>query len=152
MVRRSDMNTVAIREHLAENMKERIYATITLVAVITALWQTAEHHSGWGALASIGGTAVALWVATLIAARVSYRAVYRRSMNRSEVAKLFFTSSGLFAPAIFPVLLVSISMMGGDTTKGRAFCWNDHVTTFVIYPFIYRWSSDLHQYCTCYSD
>lgn len=57
---------VEIREHVAENMKERVYATITLIALITALWQTAEHHSAGGAIASIVGTVVALWLATFL--------------------------------------------------------------------------------------
>lgn len=115
------MDAVNVREHLAENMKERVYATITLVAVIAALWQTAEHHSMGGILASIGGTALALWAATIIAARVSYRAVYSRSMNGGEVTKLFFTSSGLLAPAIFPVLLVLFSTTGILSQKDALF-------------------------------
>jgi len=115
------LDAVSVREHLAENMKERVYATITLVAVIAALWQTADHHSVGGVLASIGGTAVALWAATIISARVSYRAVYARSMNGHEVAKLFFTSSGLLAPAIFPVLLIIVSGIGALPLKDALF-------------------------------
>jgi uncharacterized protein YacL len=102
----------AIREHLAENMKERVYATITLLAVIATLWQTADHHSVKGTLASIVGTVIGLWLATLIAGRVSHRAVYQKSMHQHELAKLLFTSSGLLVPALVPSLLVLLSGTG----------------------------------------
>jgi len=104
-------------EHLAENMKERIYATITLIGVITALWQVASLHTVRGVLASIGGTVVALWLATLVSARVSHHAIYGKSMDRVELRKLLFTSSGVFAPAIVPTLLVLVSTLGVMTTK-----------------------------------
>ena len=116
-----NLDAASVREHLAENMKERVYATITLVAVIAALWQTADHYSVGGVLASIGGTAIALWAATIISARVSYRAIYARSMKRHEVSKLFFTSSGLLAPAVFPVVLVVVSGLGVLPLKDALF-------------------------------
>jgi VIT1/CCC1 family predicted Fe2+/Mn2+ transporter len=121
MSKRYEITSSELREHLAENMKERVYATITLVAVITAIWQTADHHSVGGALAGIGGTAVALWLATLIAARVSHRAVYRKSMTTNNLVKLLFTSSGLFIPAIMPMLLVLVSMTGVLSLKDALF-------------------------------
>ncbi|HSW91132.1 MAG TPA: hypothetical protein VLG09_00620 [Candidatus Saccharimonadales bacterium] len=99
-------------EHVAENMKERIYATITLLAVIAALWQNADHHTVWGSIATIVGTAAALWMATLIAARMSYRAVHGKSMQAHEYSRILFSSSGLFAPVIVPSLLVGLSSTG----------------------------------------
>lgn len=102
----------ALREHIAENMKERVYASITLIAVIVALWQSPDHRTVVGAVASVGGTAVALWLATLISARVSHRAVYNKSMSAHELRKLLFTSSGLLAPAILPILLILLSQTG----------------------------------------
>lgn len=60
------------REQFAENTKERIYSTITLLAVITALWHGAAHHTQLGALAAIVATVIGLWLATLMAARMSY--------------------------------------------------------------------------------
>lgn len=103
---------VEIREHVAENMKERVYATITLIALITALWQTAEYHSAGGAIASIVGTVVALWLATLISARVSHRAIHGKSLGRGDIFKLMFTSSGLFLPSITPTFIILISLAG----------------------------------------
>ena len=102
--------TLTQREHIAENLKERIYSTITLIAVMASLWQTAQHHSARGAAASIVGAVVALWLATLIAARMSHRAVHGKSVSRQDYRKVAFTASGLLAPAILPTLLVLFSM------------------------------------------
>lgn len=110
-----------LREHIAENMKERIYATITLLAVITALWQSADHHSAWGIIVSIVGTSIALWLATVISARISFRAVHGKSHGRSDMFKLMFTSSGLFLPAIAPTLLVLLSSTGLFELRGALF-------------------------------
>lgn len=111
----------SVREHLAENMKERVYATITLIAVVASLWQTADHHSVRGAVAAIVGTVIALWVATIISARVSHRAVHKSSMNQVSLAKLLFTSSGLLAPALLPTILVAVSATGLITLKTALF-------------------------------
>lgn len=102
-------------EHIAENMKERVYATLTLLAVITALWQTADHHTAAGAIASIVGSTTALWLATIISARMSYRAVHGKRMSVGNYRKMIFTSSGLFAPAIAPAIFILVSSTGAIT-------------------------------------
>jgi len=112
-------------EHIADNMKERIYATITLLAVIAGLWQTAEHHTTQGIIGSIIGTATALWLATLIAARMSHRAIHQRSMTPRGYRRLLFTSSGLFTPAIVPILFVILST------------WNGRLGVIAVYSFFY---------------
>lgn len=99
-----------MREAVAENMKERIYATITLLAVLTASWQ--HTASIKAALLAIAGTVIGLWLATLIAARMSYRAVHGRAIELREYRKFIFTSSGLLGPAIAPIILVLGSLTG----------------------------------------
>lgn len=93
-----------MREHIAENMKERVYASITLLAVIAAHWQ--GSHSVRATVLAIGGSAVALWLATLVASRMSYRAVHAKGVGLHEYRRIVFTSSGLLGPAIVPILLV----------------------------------------------
>lgn len=112
MSRRRPELTPDMREHIAENMKERVYSTITLLAVIAAHWQTTEHHSAKATALAVGGSAVALWLATIVAARMSYRAVHGRSIQRHEYAKIMFTSSGLIAPAIAPIIFILFSITG----------------------------------------
>jgi len=108
-------------EHVAENVKERIYATITLLAVIAGLWQSSAHHTVGGVIGTILGTAVALWLATLIAARMSYRAIHKKSMTPRGYRKLLFTSSGLFAPAVIPMLLMGLSALNIVSLKTALF-------------------------------
>lgn len=102
--------TPAIREAIAENMKERVYATITLLAVLAASWQ--HTTSIKAALVYVAGTVIALWLATLIAARMSYRAVHGRTIELREYRKFIFTSSGLLGPAIAPIILILVSLTG----------------------------------------
>ena len=100
------------RERYAENTKERIYSTITLLAVITALWHSSAHHSHVGALAAIVGTVIALWLATLMSARMSYRAIHGKGMPLEKYREIFFSASGLLTPALAPILLVLASKAG----------------------------------------
>lgn len=98
-----------MREAIAENMKERIYSSITLLALMAALWQHADDHSALGAATSIFGAAIALWLATLIATRMSYRAVHGKSITHRTYIHTLFASAGLLAPAIAPIVLITIS-------------------------------------------
>lgn len=100
---------VATREVIAENMKERVYSTITLLAVLVTMWQHAQYQSHFGAVAGIIGAVVAVWLATLIAARMSYRAVHGKPIDRKDYVRTFFTSSGLLAPAIAPCIIIILS-------------------------------------------
>lgn len=99
------------RELVAENMRERIYSSITLIAVLTVMWQNngTEPHSTLGTIAVILGSVVALWLATLISARMSYRAVHGKSIDRKDYVRTLFTASGLLAPAILPIVIVLVS-------------------------------------------
>ena len=97
------------KEVIAENLKERIYSTITLIAVLTVLWQNNEHHTAGGMIAIIIGSVGALWLATLISIRVSYRAVHGKPINANMYRKALFTASGLLAPAITPIIIVGLS-------------------------------------------
>lgn len=116
MSRRRHLSAIE-REHIAENMKERVYATITLLAVIAAHWQHEITHSVQATVISIIGTVVALWLATLIAMRMSHRAVHGKAVELHEYRRLVFTSSGLLAPAIGPTLIVLGSLTGLYTLK-----------------------------------
>jgi hypothetical protein len=97
------------RELVADNMRERIYSSITLIAVLTVMWQNDEHRSVLGTIAVILGSVVALWLATLISARMSYRAVHGKSIKSSDYRKTFFTTSGLLAPALLPTAIILVS-------------------------------------------
>lgn len=101
------------RALLAEMLRERIYATITLLAVVVALWQHPDEHQPLGAIGVILGTVVALWLATLVAARISYTAVHGNTVNKEpkylEASK---AASGLLTPAGPPIFFILLSITG----------------------------------------
>jgi hypothetical protein len=110
------------RAFLAEMLRERIYATITLLAVVAALWQHPDEHQPLGAIGVILGTVVALWLATLVAARISYTAVHGHRVHKEpkylEASK---AASGLLTPASTPILFILISMTGLFSLKTALF-------------------------------
>lgn len=109
---RIDALSPAAKEVVAENMKERVYSTITLVAVLTVMWQHAASHSTRGVITTIFGSVIALWLATLISIRMSHRAVHGKAISPLSYRKAFFAASGLLAPAITPIFIIAI---GGFT-------------------------------------
>lgn len=109
------------REDFAEHTKERIYSTITLLALITALWHGAAHHTPGGVIISILSTAVALWLATLMSARMSYRAVHGTSIPAKKHRQFSQAASGLLAPAIAPIILVGLSALNIIELKAALF-------------------------------
>jgi|TARA_B100001245_G_scaffold9812_2_gene6825 hypothetical protein len=99
------------RDAIAENMKERVYATITLLAVLTIMWQNADHRTVIGTIGTVIGVVVALWLARLIATRISHRAVHERPITAKEYVKTLFTASGLLVPAILPTIILVVGGM-----------------------------------------
>lgn len=105
--------TPEMKEVVAENMKERVYSTITLIAVLTVMWQNSGHHSVRGTIAIILGSVVALWLATLISIRMSYRAIHGKAISMGGYRRALFAASGLLAPAVTPIIIVAISGITG---------------------------------------
>lgn len=116
MSKRDDrVNTMTpeMKEVVAENMKERVYSTITLIAVLTVMWQNSGNHSARGTIAIIFGSVIALWLATLISIRMSYRAIHGKAISMGGYRRALFSASGLLAPAITPIIIVAISGVTG---------------------------------------
>lgn len=101
------------RQLVAGNLRERVYSTITLLAVMVIVWQHAEHHSTIGAVGTIVGTVIALWAASLISARISYRAIHGKPISMRRYIKTFIESTGLLMPAIAPIVLIVIGGITG---------------------------------------
>lgn len=97
-------------EETTEFLKERIYATITLLALLATLWQSAQHVTAKGAIFSVVGTVIGLWLAVGIAARMSYKVAHGKNMNALEYIKISRTHSALLAPAFPVVMLILISL------------------------------------------
>jgi hypothetical protein len=101
------------KEAIAENLKERVYSTITLLAVLTVLWNNGGERSALSVIYTILGTVIALWLAVLIADRMSYRAIYGKVISGRAYIRTIYATSGLLAPAIMPIILVGLSGLTG---------------------------------------
>lgn len=100
------------RHEFAELLRERIYSTITLLAVVIVLWQHASNYTAWGVIGIITGTVGALWLATIIATRMSYRIAHDDNELEEHYQKAASSASGLLTPALLPSVLMLVSMTG----------------------------------------
>ncbi|MEV7739727.1 hypothetical protein AB0O75_48240 [Streptomyces sp. NPDC088921] len=94
-----------------ERLKERIYSVITMLAVVVGLAQNAHTRHSTAAL-YVTGTAVGLWLATLVADMQAHRVVHRRLANRREMRNLLSVSSPLLSCAAGPLLMIALSWVG----------------------------------------
>ncbi|WP_406109425.1 hypothetical protein OG698_41935 [Streptomyces sp. NBC_01003] len=96
---------------LRERLKERIYAAITMLAVVVGLAQS-PHAEHWTAAAYVTGTAVGLWLATLVADVQAHRVVHKRFPGRAEVRHMLYVSSPLLSSAAGPLAMDALSAAG----------------------------------------
>ncbi|MFG2654732.1 hypothetical protein [Streptomyces sp. NPDC048425] len=96
---------------LRERLKERIYAAITMLAVVVGLAQN-PHTGHWTAAAYVTATAVGLWLATLVADVQSHRVVHQRFPARAEARHMLYVSSPLLSSAAGPLVMDALSATG----------------------------------------
>ncbi|WP_406002632.1 hypothetical protein [Streptomyces sp. NBC_00829] len=94
----------------AARLKERIYATITLAAVVVAL--SDAHVGPQDAALTVTVTALGVWLATLVADEQSHRAVSGRGANRAEIRTALYVSAPLLLSAVGPLVLIGVSALG----------------------------------------
>ncbi|PWI46128.1 hypothetical protein CK485_01390 [Streptomyces sp. ICBB 8177] len=96
---------------LKERLKERVYATITMLAVVVSLavGGTANHED---AVWSILGTSVGVWLATFVADQQAHRAVAHRYARSEEFRQMLYTSSPLLLSAVGPLAFTGVSALG----------------------------------------
>ncbi|HEY1085243.1 MAG TPA: hypothetical protein VGE34_00770 [Candidatus Saccharimonadales bacterium] len=99
-------------EEATEFLKERIYATITLLALLATLWHSADHFTAKGVIVSIVGTVIGLWLAIGIASRMSYQVVHGKRMDTKTYFTILRHHSALLAPA-FPVVIFILGSLTG---------------------------------------
>ncbi len=95
----------------AARLKERIYAAITLAAVVVTLAVSEETEPGQAAIA-VAVTALGVWLATLVADEQAHRAVSRRNATRAEIRNALHVSSPLLLSAVGPLALIGASALG----------------------------------------
>lgn len=97
-------------EMVADMLKERIYATITLLALLTVMWQNPQHHTVMGSIGAVAGTSVALLLAISISANMAHQVVHGQPMTATQQAHLLRTHSALLLPAI-PVVVILLGSL-----------------------------------------
>ncbi|WP_338703185.1 hypothetical protein V2W30_38215 [Streptomyces sp. Q6] len=103
-----------VQEHadlLRERLKERIYASITLLAVLVGLAQSG-HPTHLVAALSVAVTALGLWLATLVADLQAHPVAHGRLPRLPEIRHTLFVSSPLLTSAVGPLLLTGVSALG----------------------------------------
>ncbi|WP_203609526.1 hypothetical protein [Streptomyces sp. SID8111] len=101
---------------VAGRLKERIYATITMIAVVIGL--SLSDAGPRGAIATVLTTALALWLAALVADQQAHRTVHRRYATGGELRRMLYVSSPLLSCAVGPavtIALAALDVMSLDT-------------------------------------
>lgn len=108
---RAQLNEKQI-DYIADFMKERIYANITLLAVLAVLWEGADHSTHLKATLSIIGATIALWLASMISTQMAYQMAHGKIMSRSKFTADSIKHAALLLSAFFPLLMVGFSAFG----------------------------------------
>lgn len=97
-------------EHRASLLKERIYGTIILLAVLVSI--DPGHTSPFTALLIVAGTVISIWAASIVAAQMSRRIIMQRLAKGPEaLEERFIEHAPLLAAGAFPVFLLGLSAL-----------------------------------------
>ncbi|MEV4253152.1 hypothetical protein AB0J52_08260 [Spirillospora sp. NPDC049652] len=97
-------------EIATERLKERIYATITMIAVTAGL-ALGGHVGPAGAALSVVGTAGGLWLATLVSDGQAHMTVHGSRPDRHGMLRALYVTSPLLLSAVSPLLLVGVAAL-----------------------------------------
>ncbi|MFF2195122.1 hypothetical protein [Streptomyces sp. NPDC058157] len=101
------VGTATVTAHL----KERLYATITMISVVIGLAGTG-HPDAAGAAATVATAAAGLWLASLVADQQAHRVTHGALARGRELRLMLFVSSPLLLSAVGPLLLIGVSALG----------------------------------------
>lgn len=97
-------------EHRASLLKERIYGTIILLAVLVSI--DVSHTSSLHALLIVAGTVLSVWAASLVAAQMSRRIIMQQLAIRPDaLEERFVEHAPLLAAGVLPVLFIGASVL-----------------------------------------
>ncbi|MFE0580025.1 hypothetical protein [Streptomyces sp. NPDC058874] len=95
----------------AARLKERLYATITMISVVIGL-AVSEHADTAGTAATVLTAAIGLWLATLVSDQQAHRVVHGRLATGGELRHMLWVSSPLLLSAVGPLILIAASALG----------------------------------------
>ncbi|MFG2875575.1 hypothetical protein ACGFYU_11310 [Streptomyces sp. NPDC048337] len=103
-------------EMAAARLKERLYATITMISVVIGL-AGGTHLDAVGAAATVATASVGLWLAALVADQQAHRVTHGALARGRELRAMLFVSSPLLLSAVGPLILIGVSALGAMGLK-----------------------------------
>ncbi|MCM1969683.1 hypothetical protein [Streptomyces sp. G1] len=103
-------------EMAAAQLKERIYATITMISVVIGL-AGSSHVAVLGAAATVTTASVGLWLAALVADQQAHRVMHGALARGRELRAMLVVSSPLLLSAVGPLVLIGVSALGAMGLK-----------------------------------
>ncbi|WP_206663998.1 hypothetical protein [Thermomonospora catenispora] len=100
-----------LTEAQAERLKERIYATITIVAVLMGLFRSPDVSHADAALVVVI-TAGGLWGAMFTADWQVYRIVHGVHPHGPDRRRMAYVTAPLLSSAVLPLVLICLSALG----------------------------------------
>lgn len=98
------------KEYIAELLKERIYATLALLAVLMSI--DTSHTTPLHAAYIMGGTIISLWAASIVATQMSRRLIFQAELNHTHEAKhQMRRHAPMLASLAFPLLMTFFAMI-----------------------------------------
>ena len=99
------------KEHVAELLRERIYATFALLAVLVSV--DTQHSTPLHTELVIAGTIFSLWAASIVATLMARRVVYQGELDPDhERQHLLRQHAPMLASLAFPTLMIVLSAFG----------------------------------------
>jgi hypothetical protein len=96
------------KEYIAELLKERIYATLALLAVMISI--DTNHSSALHAAYIICGTIISLWAASIVSTQMSRRLVFKGELDHSEeMTHQMRRHAPMLAALVFPLLMILLA-------------------------------------------
>ncbi|WP_405696754.1 hypothetical protein [Streptomyces sp. NBC_01185] len=107
--RRSGSSTEPAAAALVDRLKERIYATITMIAVVVGL--SLGEAGARGAPATVLTTALGLWLAAFVADQQAHRTVHRRLATGRDLRRMLYVSRPLPSCAVGPSVMIALAAL-----------------------------------------
>ncbi len=98
------------KEYIADLLKERIYATLALLAVLISI--DTQHSSPLHATYIICGTIISLWAASIVATQMSRRMIFQGELDHSQETKhQIRRHAPMLASLVFPLIMIWLAMI-----------------------------------------
>ncbi|MFD3873285.1 hypothetical protein [Streptomyces sp. NPDC058623] len=94
----------------AAHLKERLYATITMISVVIGL-AGSGHVDALGAALTVVTASAGLWLASLVADQQAHRVTHGALARGRDLRTMLFVSSPLLLSAVGPLILIGLAAL-----------------------------------------